>query len=197
MNETREQLKRLIENRCLCTGREFILSTGETSNFYFDCKRITLEGEGLALMSDLMLAEIDRWDAQPEAMGGLTMGADFITAAVIMRAFQTGRTMVHGSIARKEAKKHGTQSKLENELPKGTRIVAVDDVVTSGGSTIKACEEFVREGYDVVGVLAVVDRERGGIEQLRKRYGRATALFRSSEFPALVEFQRAAAKAKA
>ena len=101
-------------------------------------------------------------------MGGLTMGADFITAAAVMRAFQTGRTMVHGCIARKETK-HGIQSKLENELPKGTRIVAVDDVVTSGGSTIKAYEEFVREGYDVVGVLAVVDRERGGIEELRRR----------------------------
>jgi orotate phosphoribosyltransferase len=149
-------------------------------------------GEALALIADLFLEEIDKLTVPLQAIGGLTMGADFITAAVIMRAYQTGRSVVHGSIARKEPKKHGTMNKVENELPRGTNIIVVDDVVTSGSSIIKACYEFEHEGYKVVGILAVVDREQGGIEKLRERYGHAVALFKASEFPALVEFQRRA-----
>lgn len=193
MINARERLRQLIEQRCLCTGREFILSTGEKSDFYFDCKRATLEGEALALIADLFLEEIDKLATPLQAIGGLTMGADFITAAVIIRAHQTGRPVVHGSIARKESKKHGTMNKVENELPRGTNIVVVDDVVTSGSAIIKACHEFELEGYNVGGILAVVDREQGGMEKLRERYGHAVALFKASEFPALVAFQRHAA----
>ncbi len=192
MNEARERLRALIEEHCLLTEGNYTLSTGVKSTFYFDCKRITLKGEGLALIADLLLEEIDRLPEPPDAIGGLTMGADFITAAVIVRAFQTNRRVVHGSIVRKEPKKHGTMNKVENELPAGTRMVVVDDVVTSGRSIFKACEEFKAEGYTIVGVLALVDREQGGIEQLRTNYEHTTALFKAREFPRLVELQQLA-----
>lgn len=189
----RERLRQLIETHCLLTGGEFVLSTGQRSSFYFDCKRITLAAEGLTLIADLLLEEIDKLPESPTAIGGLTMGADFITAAVIVRAHQTGRPIVHGSIARKEPKAHGTRQNIENELPAGTKIVLVDDVVTSGNSILKAGDIFEAEGYRAVGALAIVDREQSGMQDLRDRYGHATALFRASEFPKLVELQVCAA----
>lgn len=185
----REHLRELIQGHCLLTDGDFVLSTGRRSSFYFDCKRITLSGEGLTLIADLMLEEIDRLPLAPTAIGGLTMGADFITAAVIVRAFQTHRGVLHGAIARKEPKAHGTMKRVENELPRGTRIVLVDDVVTSGASIIKAAEVFQQEGYEIAGALAVVDREQGGMDTLRRLYGGVTALFRASEFPQLVRLQ--------
>src|SRR5205823_14302180 len=96
------------------------------------CKKITLEGDALALVADLMLEEIDKLPEHPEAIGGLTIGADFIVAAVILRASQLGRPTIHGSIARKERKTHGTMNWIENVLAPGTKIAVVDDVLTSG-----------------------------------------------------------------
>jgi orotate phosphoribosyltransferase len=185
-----ERLRSLIEDRCLLTEGDFVLSTGQKSAFYFDCKRITLDGEGLTLIADMILEEIDKLPEIPEAVGGLTMGADFITAAIIMRAHQTNRRIVQGTIARKGPKEHGTRKKVENELPAGTSVVLVDDVVTSGNSIIKAGEEFEAEGYRVVGAIAIVDREQGGMRKLEERFGWATALFKASNFPRLVELQR-------
>lgn len=191
MNRAKERLRDLIEKHCLLTGGDFVLSTGQKSSFYFDCKRITLEGEGLTLIADLMTDEIDKLPDAPTAIGGLTMGADFVAAAVIVRAHQTNRQVIHGSIARKEPKKHGTRKKVENELPAGTKIVLVDDVVTTGNSIIQAGDIFEAEGYKVVGVIAIVDREQGGMKNLRDRFGHATTLFNASEFPKLVKLQHA------
>jgi orotate phosphoribosyltransferase len=176
----REELLELIDRECLTVGGDFQLSAGSGSNYYFDCKKATLDGRGLNLIAELMVEEIRRLPEKPAAIGGLTVGADPLIAGVIMRAPE-----MKGSIVRKEQKKHGTQSKVENQLPPGTTVVVVDDVVTSGKSTIAACDELQREGYRVVGVLAIVDRETGGMETLRERYGHAAALFRKSEFPKL------------
>lgn len=198
VTDTKQRLRRLIEANCLLVGGEYILSTGGKSSYYFDCKRITLEGEGLALMADLILEEIARLPAEPAAIGGLTMGADFIVAAVAMRAHQLGRATVRGAIARKQRKRHGTRNWVENTLPTGTKIVVVDDVITKGKSTLEACDRFEEERYDIVGIIGLVDREQGGLETIRERYPRATALYRASDFPRLMEYQRnAKAQAKA
>lgn len=185
MPTNRERLRKLIEERCLSAGPEFTLSTGEKSNFYFDCKGVTLHGEGLALIAREFLDEVRQFPIQPTAIGGLTMGADFIAAAVIVLAHQNGSQLQDGSIVRKEPKKHGTRNRIENQLPPGTKIVVIDDVVTSGSATLKACDELEAAGYDVVVILAVVDREAGGIEKLAQRYPRVRTLFRKSDFPAL------------
>lgn len=169
-------------------GSDFELSTGRSSGFYFDMKRVMLDGKGLMLIADFILEEIEKLPVTPEAIGGLTMGADFIVAGVILRANQTGRKTTQGSIVRKEPKKHGTQNKIEHELSRGTKIVVVDDVVTSGTSTIKACDEFMTAGYEIVAVLTVVDRGAGGLERLRNKYGHAKALFSVTDFPRVVEY---------
>lgn len=185
MSTSRNRLKELIAQHCLLSGREFTLSTGQKSNFYFDCKAATLNGEALALIAEEFLEEIEQMPEKPTAIGGLTMGADFMTAAVVVLSHLKGRSIRSGSIVRKEAKKHGTQNKIENELPPGTAIVVVDDVVTSGNSTVQACDEFEAAGYRIVGILAIVDREAGGMEKLERRYGHVRALFRKSDFPDL------------
>src|SRR6266480_1684812 len=196
MPADRERLRALIEKLCISEG-DFVLSTGAKSRYYFDCKAVALDGEGLALIAGEFLREIEKLPVKPTAIGGLTMGADFITAAVIMLSYQTGGKVLKGSIARKEPKKHGTRRKIENELPRGTRIVAIDDVITTGASTLLACKEFEEAGYEIVGIhdlittgastllvfyfkqktayeivgiLAVVDREQGGKKTLEEKY---------------------------
>lgn len=184
MPTNRDRLRRLIDKLCIIEG-EFVLSTGVKSRYYFDCKTVTLDGEGLTLIGQELLKEIEKLPAKPTAIGGLTMGADFITAAVIMLSYQAGGKLLHGSIARKEPKKHGTRRRIENELPSGTKIVVVDDVITTGSSTLKACQEFEEAGYKIVGILAVVDREAGGVKELEKKYGPVRTLFKTSDFPKL------------
>jgi len=184
MPTDRDRLHRLIGKLCIIEG-DFVLSTGARSRYYFDCKAVALDGEGLTLIAGEFLKEIEKLPVKPTAIGGLTMGADFITAAVIMLSHQTGGRVLKGSIARKEPKKHGTRRKIENELPRGTKIVAIDDVITTGSSTLMACREFEEAGYEIVGILAVVDREQGGRKALEEKYKHVRTLFKTSDFPRL------------
>lgn len=190
MDKKRQILRDLVETRCLVFG-DYTLSTGEKSRFYFDCKHATLDGEALALMSDAFLEEIQKFEPVPTAIGGLTLGADFIVAAVAMRAYQVGAPTVYASVVRKDQKKHGTKNFIENQLKAGTAIVVVDDVITSGSSTKKACEKFLEAGYKIVGILALVDREAGGVQSLANEFKcPVRGIFKKRDFPALVEAQR-------
>lgn len=190
MDPKRAALRDLLETRCLEVG-EFTLTTGQKSNFYFDCKKATLDGPSLALMADAFLEEIRQLPEVPEALGGLTMGADFIVSAVAMRAVQLGDRTTQASIVRKEPKKHGTRNYIENQLPAGTTIVAIDDVVTTGKSTRLACEKLVEAGYRLVGIVALLDRQAGGLEALSRDFNcPARAVLRKDQFPKLVELLR-------
>ena len=184
MNAARDELRMLVDEKCLTVGRSYTLTTGRQSAFYFDCKRAMLDGRCLSLIADAFLEEAGKLARFPHAIGGLTMGADFIVAAVIQRAFETDRPLVSGSIVRKEQKKHGAGNKIENELPQGTPIMVVDDVVTTGSSTETACDAFIAAGYDVVGIVALVDRESGGCETLARKYDCPVgAVLRKRDFP--------------
>jgi len=184
MQTNRDRLWRILDEKSLIVGQDMTLSAGLSSSFYFDCKKTTLNGEGLALLADVLLGEIDKFPERPSAIGGLTLGADFIVAAVVMRAHQIGHPTINGAIVRKEPKQHGTRSRIENEMPPGARIVVVDDVITTGGSTARACEQFLQDGYEIVGIVALVDREAGGAEDLKRKYGcDVHAIFKKSDFP--------------
>ena len=189
MTESRNRLLKLIEDRCLKIGK-VRLSTGQESDFYFDCKRIALEGEGLSLLTDLVFERIESLPEMPSAVGGLTMGADFIVAGVILKAHRLGKAVQHGSIVRKEVKKHGAQNKIENKLTSGVKIVVVDDVVTTGGSTLEACEQFEMAGYDIVGIITLVDREESdGMLNISQKYKNVSSIFKASDFEKLVEYR--------
>lgn len=198
MRTDRARLRDLIESLCLIVSEKPIkLSTGTFTHYYLDCKNVTLDGEGLSLTADAFLEEIQQLSKRPVAIGGLTMGADFITAAVIMRSHERGLPVVTGSIVRKEPKKHGTMNRIEKELKKGTPIVVVDDVITTGKSTRQACEEFRASGYNIVGIIALIDREEGGRAALERDFGEVRVIFTKSDFPKALkadEFVRAAGK---
>ena len=188
VGDTRSRLRQLIDEKFLKVSSSPIrLSTGALSYFYFDCKAVTLDGEALSLIADEFLQEIQLLPEMPIAIGGLTMGADFITAVVAMRAFERGLQTVHGSVVRKEPKKHGTMNHIENELPEGTPIVVVDDVITTGNSTRIACEQFLAAGYKIVGIIALVDREQGGRQALEQQFGVVRSVFRKSDFPRIAD----------
>nr|VFJ88891.1 MAG: orotate phosphoribosyltransferase [Candidatus Kentron sp. LFY]VFJ90187.1 MAG: orotate phosphoribosyltransferase [Candidatus Kentron sp. LFY] len=188
MQQDLARLWQLIDRDALITGQDMALSAGGASSFYFDCKKATLNGEALCLIADAFLEKIDTLPERPLAIGGLTLGADFIVAAVIMRAHQAGHPTILGSIVRKEPKKHGTRSRIENDLPAGTAVVVIDDVITTGGSTARACDELMAAGYRITGIIALIDREAGGARNLADKYGCPVhSLFGKSDFPRIVD----------
>lgn len=142
------------------------LASGATSDFYIDGRQTTLTARGLKLTSELMWERIKQWDVT--AVGGPTMGADPIVAGILMAAASEGVDL-KGFLIRKEAKAHGMQRWVEGpELADGERVVIIEDVVTSGGSAIKAIEGMSQQYKPkVVKILCLVDRQAGAVEKLK------------------------------
>jgi len=185
MLENGEKLRTLLEERGLRVG-PILLSTGQKSNFYFDCKRVTLHAEGADLVASAFLAVIDSLPQRPDAIGGLTHGADPIIGAVQMKALQRGDA-IEGFYVRKEPKKHGTMQHIENPPERGSNVVIVDDVVTSGKSVILAINKVQESGSNVVAVIALVDRGEGGAEEIQKLCPYYRAIYTFNDFPKLRE----------
>lgn len=181
-----ENLRALIESMCLLRGRKFVLSNGATSDFYFDCKRAVLRGDALHLIAQQLLAAADQLPAVPDAIGGLSIGADFLVAATIQLAAQQNHRMTTGCIVRKDRKEHGTRTYIENEQPPGTKVMVVDDVFTSGRSTALACRRLMDVGNEIVGIVGLVDRNQGGLDNLRRKFDvPVRTVFSVHDFPAL------------
>lgn len=183
-NAGKEKLRNFMGRNCLLTGN-FTLSAGATTNFYFDCKKATLNGEMLAIISDLLIDEIQSLAPSAVAISGLTLGADPLICGVIVRAYYRN-LKIDGCIVRKEPKKYGSQNHIENDIGEGTPVVVVDDVITSGNATARACDRLIESGYKIIGILTLVDRLRNGTESLGKKYGcDVKALFTIDDFPAV------------
>ena len=149
----KEELLELLKNYAYKRG-EFKLSSGKTSEHYVNCKPVTLTGRGLTLSSLLILKEVET-----SYVGGLTLGADPLVSGVALISALDSR-LVNGLIVRKEAKGHGTQDYIEGLLPpEGTKITVLEDVITTGGSAIKAATRLRDAGYVVERVVAIVDRQ--------------------------------------
>ena len=189
LKPARSELGAQIEDLCLLhTGGPFTLSTGMESSFYFDCKRAVLKGNVLCMIADELLGEASSLPAIPTAIGGLSIGADFLVAAAILQAAKRGHPMVNGCVVRKERKEHGTRNYIENEQPPGTKIMVVDDVFTTGRSTGFACDKLIEADNHIVGIVGLIDREQGGVDYLQDKYDvPVVGLFRSSDFPRLME----------
>ncbi|PLX89944.1 MAG: orotate phosphoribosyltransferase [Desulfuromonas sp.] len=142
--------------------REVTLASGRKSNFYFDGKQTTLHARGGLLVGKAFYDEVKMFDGPIHGVGGLTMGADPIATATSIAAQLEGEEM-HAFIIRKEPKGHGTGQWLEGRknLPPGSRVVIVEDVTTTGGSSMKAVERAREEGLEVIGIVTLVDREEG------------------------------------
>src|ERR1700691_4942529 len=172
-SDHRRRLADLLRTLSLVRG-DFTLSSGKKSSYYLDCKLTTLHPEGALLTGYCVLEMLDEMNAKPEAIGGLSMGADPVVSAAIVVS-QIERRPLPGFLVRKEAKKHGRQKQIEGlEKPAGRRVVIVDEVCTTGGSTQEAIDAAEREGCEVIAVISLVDREEGGSEMLRAKYNYRT-----------------------
>jgi orotate phosphoribosyltransferase len=149
----RQELLKLLAQKSFRLG-EFKLSSGGTSDYYIDCRTTTLHARGAQLVGQVFLDEMRAQGWHADAVGGLTMGADPIVVAVAV----TSGTL-HGFLVRKAEKQHGTGQRIEGFREKGARVVIVDDVCTTGSSTVQAIEAAKEFGFKVVGAMCLVERE--------------------------------------
>jgi len=159
----RGRLLELLRTRAF-QEREVVLSSGLKSNFYIDCKQVSLDAEGAALIGELFHLVIEEIAPRAVAVGGLTMGADPLATATSLLSFQLGHPRA-AFLVRKEPKGHGTGQWVEStKLPPGAPVVILEDVITTGASTLRAIERSRAAGLEVLCAVGLVDRLEGGRE---------------------------------
>ena len=161
----RQRLIDLFQQRALRFG-EFTLASGQTSSYYLDGKQVTLHSEGLRLLSQGLLELLD--DVEFHAIGGMSIGADPIIGGILTVAAEQGRSL-DGFLVRKEPKGHGTNRFIEGPVQPGAPVVIVDDVITTGGSSLLAVDRVQEFGCRVACVVGIVDRLQGGGENFSER----------------------------
>ena len=187
--EQRQLLLQLLAERAYRHG-QFTLASGRSSDHYVNCKPVSLSGLGLALLAARMLELVE---PQAVAVAGLTLGADPLVSGVAQAAALAGRQL-DALIVRKEAKGHGTGAWLEGPLPAaGSRITVLEDVVTTGGSSLKAVRQLREAGYVVERVVTIVDRQEGGLEAMTAAGLELQSLFLLEEVAATAAAANAAA----
>ena len=174
----RNALQQLIRDEALQFG-EFTLASGKQANFYLDCRKVTLDARGAKLIGAGMLELLA--DNMPPLVGGMAIGADPITAAILTLAGMQDNAL-RGIIVRKEAKAHGTGKFVEGPYRQGEEVVIVEDVVTTGGSSLLAIERCEAAGLKVNRVLAIIDRLEGGREAFAAQGYELTTLFTVRDF---------------
>ena len=178
-----EQRKTLLRHLARAAYRrgQFTLASGRQSEHYVNCKPVSLSGSGLALVSSAMLPLVE---PDSVAVAGLTLGADPLVSGVAMTAAAAGRSL-DALIVRKQAKGHGTGAWLEGPLPEaGALVTVLEDVVTTGGSSLKAVNQLKEAGYRVQRVVTIVDREEGGAAAMQAAGLDLVSLFLLSEVAA-------------
>lgn len=162
--DTRHKLVALLAERSARRGH-FVLSSGRASSLYVDARLTTMSPDGLALIGPLALSTVLDAFGVVDAVGGLTLGADPIAYAIAYASATTAKP-IRAYTVRKEAKTHGTGRQIEGPFRSSDRVVVIEDVITTGGSALKAVEVLRGQGAHVLGVLALVDREEGGREAI-------------------------------
>jgi orotate phosphoribosyltransferase len=174
----REALKQLVRDKALRFG-QFTLASGRTASYYLDCRQITLDAQGARLVGEGMLELLGK--DLPNLVGGMAIGADPITASILALAGVRGLAL-RGVMVRKEPKQHGTGKLVEGPYREGESIVIVEDVVTTGGSSLLAIERCEAVGLRVERVLAIIDRLEGGREAFAARGYDLTTLLTVRDF---------------
>jgi len=177
--DDRAALRALLLQRSVRRG-DFVLASGARSSYYIDARRTTMSGEGQRLIGRLGLEALRAAGWEPQAVGGLTLGADPVAYAIAHAAAASG-SAIDAFTVRKEPKTHGTGRRIEGAFAPGMRVVVVEDVVTTGESALRAVDAVRQEGGEVLGVLAVVDRGEGGRERLAAAGLPLVSLFAAAE----------------
>ena len=157
MSDARRQLLALLATKSFRLGH-FKLSSGGTSDYYIDCRTTTLDALGARLVGQVFLETIRDHGWAPQAIGGLTIGADPIAVSAAIAS----NGSIHAFLVRKAEKQHGTGQRIEGFREKGAKVVIVDDVCTTGASTIQAIEAAREAGFDVIGAMCLVERTEAG-----------------------------------
>jgi len=178
--DQRERLKVLLRELAMISGREMKLASGRTSDIYFDMKMAMFHPEALALIADAVLAVLAAEKAT--AIGGLELGAVPIVSAVVCRSHPD--QSVKGFLVRKTVKEHGTQKKIEGHFDPAAPVIILDDVTTTGGSTLEAVRAVRTAGGAVTACLTIVDREEGAVANLAAEGLNLRALFTKADFRA-------------
>jgi len=189
MDEREERLLRLLYEKSFRYSKEpaFRLVSGRLSRYYVDCKPTTMHPEGMALVGELVYERIAHLNVT--GVGGLTMGADPIAYAVSLHAYRQGK-IIKAFVVRKEPKEHGTQRWIEGDVKAGERVCIVEDVVTTGQSTIRAIQRAREAGLEPVQVVALVDREEDdGRQNILRENVSFHALFTIRQLMAMQELQ--------
>lgn len=182
LSHQRSRLRDLLRDLAYAE-RPVVLSSGKRSTFYIDCKQVSLHAEGAFLIGQLVRAVIARMAPEAEAVGGLTLGADPLATAVSVAGFVAGQPL-HAFVVRKEPKGHGTGQWLEGagNLRPDMPVVVLEDVITTGGSTLRAIERTREANLRVVHVVALVDREEEGGREAVEASAPLTTLFTRRDF---------------
>jgi orotate phosphoribosyltransferase len=171
----RDRLCGLFAERSFRVG-DFTLASGRKSPYYVDCRTTTMHSEGQALLGPVALDVLADAGLHPDAVGGLTMGADPIAYAIAGESFRRG-TPINAFSVRKQAKVHGRGRRIEGCFESGARVVVIEDVITTGGSALQACAAIEEDDGIVLAVLACVDREEGGREAIEEAGYRVLSLY--------------------
>ena len=176
----REKLKQLILERALKVSDKpvFKLSSGKLSTYYLDLRTITLDPEGGYIIGNLVFEMIK--DKNPDAVGGLTLGADPISYATSLISY-INKNPIKPFVVRKEPKGHGTGKQIEGNVKEGDKVFIVEDVVTTAGSSLKAAKVAKEAGLEILGIIAIVDREEGGEGNIRNEGFDFYPIFKVSE----------------
>lgn len=182
--ELKRRLARILVERSYREG-SFLLASGRQSDYYFDCRVTALHAEGSWLIGNLfydLVAEIRAAGTAVKAVGGMTMGADPLVSATTVISWEKGEPL-EGLLVRKEPKGHGTNQYVEGlaNLNQGDPVVVLEDVVTTGGSLLKACQRMEMSNLKIVSVCTILDREEGGREQLKEHGYELRSLFTRRE----------------
>ncbi len=188
MEERRLQLLNEIKQRAVNFGT-FVLSSGQTSHYYLDCRLVTLSPFGAWLTANAFLDTFE--GIALDAVGGMSVAADPIAAAIAVESWHRSRPL-RGFIVRKEAKGHGMQRQVEGPLQRGDRVAVVDDVLTTGGSILQAIDAVEAAGATVVLAAVILDRLQGGGEKIRERGYTLHSLFTLDDIRDYLEAQQPA-----
>ena len=183
--EALEELKSILLQKSVCEG-EFTLVSGITSNFYVDSKLTTLSPRSAILIGEVGWKMVEEFATQfaleLDSIGGLTLGADPIALSISMQSYRKNPAKALETIAvRKNAKAHGRNKLIEGNFGEGDSVVVVDDVITTGGSTLQAIDAIEKAGGKVAFVLVLVDREEGGREAIESKGHKVLSIFTRSE----------------
>jgi len=184
IDEMKERLGEIILEKSFKYSDDppFTLASGRQSNYYFNCKPTTLDPEGMNLIGAIVFDMVK--DSGITAAGGLTLGADPIANALAVISYQKGKP-IKSFIVRKDVKDHGTKSAIEGSVKAGETVLIIDDVITTGGSTITAIEQARQAGLIVDRVITLIDREEGGRENIQKHVENIQSVLTRTEIMAI------------